>query len=309
MIAIYKRLEANNALFGLLCVVIATLGLSFKAILIKLVYATDPRVDAVTILTLRFLFSIPFFVILLYFSSHAGQSKSVNSRDIAIMAALGAIGFYVPAILDFTALAYISAGLERLILFLYPTFVVAITLLVRPKEITINKILALFISYAGIVVVFAGQATQLHDKTIMGALMVFAAAIVFAVYTVMSAKQILRHGSVRFTGYAMIAATLISLIHAFSVHAAGMLTQSAKVYELIFLMAVFSTVLPLLLMAEGVKRIGASSTSIISTSGPPVTLALAFFLLGESISLLQVIGGMLVIAGVFFVSRPKTAKM
>ena len=303
MIAIYKRIEANNAFFGLICVLLATLGLSFKAILIKLVYAIDPGIDAISVLTLRFLFAVPFFILMLYFLRQEQKSTTFRIEHIIVVAALGAVGFYLSAILDFSALAYIPAGLERLILFLYPTFVVIISLFVRPKEISVNKIVALLVSYVGIVVVFVGQAPNLNRNMIVGASMVFCAAMVFAIYTVMSVKQIQQYGSIRFTGYAMIAATVASVIHAFSIHGVSLFVQSEKVYVLIFLMAIVSTVLPLLLMAEGVKRIGASSTSIISTSGPPVTLAIAVPILGESFGMLQAIGSVLILVGVFFVSR------
>ena len=221
---------------------------------------------------------------------------------------LGSLGFYVSAILDFTALVYIPAGLERLILFLYPTFVVIISLFIRPSEVTGKILSALLISYAGIVVVFIEQAPQLDANLITGAVMVFAAAVVFAIYTVMSVKQIKLHGSIGFTVYAMIAATLTTLVHALYVHGFAVFVQSGEVYLLTLVMAVFATVLPLILMAEGIKRIGASSSAIISSSGPPVTFAMAFFFLGETFGVLQALGGAMILAGVFLVSQKKREK-
>lgn len=307
MIAIYRKIEANNALFGVMCVLLATLGLSLKAILIKLVYDAEPTIDAVSILTLRFLLAVPFFILLLGFTGRAVQAERITLAQVKVLALLGVVGFYLPAILDFTALAYIPAGLERLILFLYPTFVVIFSLFVRPGEITLSKIAALFVSYVGIVVVFIGQAPHLDSDMVLGAAMVFAAAVVFAGYSVLSVKQIQRHGAIRFTGYAMVTATLTSVVHGFATDGVGIFAHGEKVYVLVFIMAIFSTVLPLLLMAEGVKRIGASSTSIISTSGPPVTLVMAFFVLGESLGLLQAIGSVFILVGVYLVSRPQPA--
>ncbi|MGD8569060.1 MAG: DMT family transporter [Gammaproteobacteria bacterium] len=308
MIAMYKKMTENDALFGVVCVLVATLGLSLKAIFIKLVYQLDSRIDAVSILTLRFLFACPFFILFLYLFRQNRNSVSVNIEDFAALALLGVTGYYVPAILDFSALAYIPAGLERLILFLYPTFVVIISLFIRRNEISPNTILALMVSYTGVVLVFVAQAPSLNGNAMTGSLMVLGAAIVFAIYTVASVQRIQQHGSIRFAGFATLAATAASVIHAAISHGFGVFMQSEQVYTLIILMAIFSTVLPLLLMAEGVKRIGASSTSIISTSGPPVTLAIAVFALGESFSVLQAIGSALILVGVFFVSRSQPAQ-
>ncbi|MFV2057359.1 MAG: DMT family transporter [Thiohalomonadales bacterium] len=305
MLALYKRIEANNSLYGLLCVLLATLGLSLKAVLIKLIYQTDPTIDAISVLAIRFLLALPFFIFLLYFPRRKFISIGYKAETIIPLLLLGSIGFYLSAILDFSALAYIPAGLERLILFLYPTFVVMISLFIRPQEVSRRTILALLISYAGIVVVFIEQAPHLDADMIKGALMVVAAALVFAIYTVMSVKQIHRHGSIGFTAYAMIAATLTTFIHAITIHGPGVFVQSQQVYLLTLIMAIFSTVLPLLLMAEGIKRIGAPSSAIISTSGPPLTLALAFFLLGETFGILQAIGGSMILVGVFMVSRKR----
>ena len=303
MNAMYRKLVANNALYGLVCVLIATLGLSFKAILIKLVYSSDPTIDAATVLMLRFLFALPFFILILWFAGQKTEFQRIAVKDIAILFVLGVVGFYVSAILDFAALTYISASIERLILFLYPTFVVIISLFVRPEEISARLIVALLLSYVGIVIVFAGQTQALASNEITGAFMVFSAALVFAVYTVMSVKPIREHGSIRFTAYAMLSATAASVTHTFSTHSVSVLQQSMDVYLLILLMAVFSTVLPLLLMAEGVKRIGASSSSVISTSGPPITLGFAFVFLGESMTPVQLAGSVFVLAGVFFVTK------
>lgn len=303
MIAIYKRMTENDALFGVVCVLVATLGLSLKAIFIKLVYQLDPHIDAVSILTLRFLFACPFFILFLYLFGNNRNSASFNRGDVLILTVLGVTGFYVPAILDFSALAYIPAGLERLILFLYPTFVVIISICLRRNEISANITLALTVSYAGVVLVFVAQAPHLNGDAMTGSLMVLGAAMVFAIYTVASVRRIQQHGSIRFAGFATLAATMASVIHAAIIHGLSAFIQRADVYALIFLMAIFSTVLPLLLMAEGVKRIGASRTSIISTGGPPVTLAIAVFTLGEPFGMLQAIGSALILVGVFFVSK------
>lgn len=301
-----KRIHASDTLFGLLCVLIATLGLSFKAIFIKLVYQLDPQIDAASMLALRFLFALPFFVMLLYYSGHKQNLNPISISNYFALMVLGTVGFYLSAILDFSGLAYIPAGLERLILFLYPTVVVIVIMFIRPTEVTLTTFMALLLSYLGIVLVFVEQAKQMTPNMIKGSLLVCAAAICFALYTVASVKHIQRHGSVRFTSLAMLAATMVSVCHAVFVDGFHTVVRSLDVYMLILPMAIVSTVLPLILMAEGIKRIGASRASIISTSGPVLTLCLAFFLLGERLGLFQVIGAVFIISGVILVSRKKS---
>lgn len=303
MIAAIKKLENNNALFGLCCILIATIGLSMKAILIKLFYQAAPGVNAESILALRFLIALPLFVLILHIY-HRNQSRPVIPRNAMFtVVLLGVAGFYVSAILDFSALAYIPAGLERLILFLYPTFVVLISLARRNNEVTRRTLVALALSYVGVVIVFIEQAPQLNSNMIKGIVLVFGAAIVFAAYTVASVKHIRQYGSIPFTAYAMFAATMATVVHVMSTTGLSFLDQDIFAYMLAALMAIFCTVLPLIFIAEGIKRIGASNAAIISTTGPVLTLAFAYVFLGEIVGVLQAIGAVLIIAGVYVVSR------
>jgi len=305
MYAIYKKIEANNALFGLCCVLIATLGLSLKAILIKQIYYSDPSIDAISMLALRLIIAMPFFVLILYLTKTTSKKQTHTRRNIVPVILLGSVGFYLSSLLDFTALAYIPAGLERLILFLYPTFVVIISLFMQTNEVSKRIFTALSISYIGIIIVFIEKIPELNTNMMTGVALAFAAAVIYAIYTVMSVTQIRRHGSIRFTVYAMIAATMTTLLHALISNGLSIFNQTGFVYGLILLMAIFSTVMPLILIAEGIKRIGASRASIINTSGPPLTLAMAFFILGETIGILQVAGGAMILIGVFLVSSKK----
>lgn len=305
MISYVKNLNQNAVILGVFCVLIATVGLSLKAIFIKLLYLTDPSIDAISILALRFFLALPFFIILLIYANKNQPGIKFTRSHLKVFLLLGMLGFYVSAILDFTALAYIPAGLERLILFLYPTFVVLISVFLKLEKLNRSTYIALAICYFGLVVVFAEQANQLSPSYIKGSALVLGAAIVFAIYTVASVKPIKEHGSIRFTAYAMFAASFATLAHAFGVHGLEVFHKSLDVYLLIFPMAIFSTVMPLILMAEGIKRIGASKTSIIATSGPVITISLAYMLLGETIGIMQAIGGVMIISGVYFVARRK----
>ncbi len=303
MVSFFRRIEADNAVFGIICVLIATLGLSFKAILIKLIYQADPNIDAISILALRFVIAMPFFLLLLKLALPKNKASESNGSSIYYIVVLGAVGFYLSALLDFSSLAYISAGLERLILFLYPTFVVIISYFIRRQEITKNVVLALFVSYLGVAIVFIEHAPHFDANVMKGVLLVFTAAVVFAFYTVGSVHQIKQYGSIRFTAFAMMAATVVTLCHAFFSHGATFFVQSMEIYVLIFVMAIVSTVVPLILMAEGVKRIGAPTSSILSTAGPVITLLLAYFILDEVFGVLQSLGAVLIIVGIFFVTQ------
>lgn len=306
MLATIRKIQSSNELTGVFFVLLGTLGFSIKAILIKLIYQVDPSIDAISVLTLRFVVALPFFILLLHYNGYKQQLSAISTRQFSIIFMLGAIGYYVSAILDFSALMYIPAGLERLILFLFPTFVVIISAFIRPGEITRTVVFALLLSYAGILLVFIEKIPHLNPEMIKGSLLVFGAAIVFAFYTIGSVEQIKQHGSVRFAAYAMIAATAAAFTHAFIIHGFNVFVQSAEVYALILPMAIFSTVVPMIFIAEGIKRIGASSASIISTSGPVITLCLAFLILNETVGLLQIIGCVIIMVGVFFVARKNT---
>ncbi|MDH5228657.1 MAG: DMT family transporter [Gammaproteobacteria bacterium] len=305
MIATIKNIRSNNTWFGIACVLLATIGLSFKAIFIKLAYAADPRIDAISVLNIRMILALPFFALMLFFSRQTNATNTLNRQSFMAFLLLGGVGFYASAFLDYSALFYIPANLERLILFLYPTFVVIISFFTHRSSVNRYTIIAVVVSYVGIMVVFFDQAAVFTQQSYTGISLVFAAAIVFAIYTVASVPYIIRFGSIRFTSYAMFAASLAIFLHGFAAHGFQVFYQDLKIYSLILPMAIFSTVLPMFLMAEGVKRIGAASSSIISTSGPVITIFFAYVLLNESFGLIQLIGGMLVILGVFFVARKK----
>ena len=304
MIETVRNARNNAPLLGAICVLIATIGLSFKAIFIKLVYQADPSIDAISILAIRFILAMPFFLLLLWYAKRKNvYTKAFTIKQVPLFLLLGMLGFYLSAILDFSALAYIPASLERLILFLYPTFVVIISFFVRPHEVTRAVVTALIVSYLGVVVVFVELMPKITEELITGSLLVLAAAIVFAFYTVGSVKPIKEFGSIRFTTYAVFAASISTLGHAYYLHGIDIFNRSLEVYGWILPMAIISTVLPLILMAEGIKRIGASSSSIIATTGPVITISLAYFVLGETFGILQAIGGLMIVLGVFFVAK------
>jgi len=305
-----QKMASNDFIVGIICVVIATFGLSLKAIFIKLTYQYDENIDAISILVIRMVLALPiFFAFLFYFvSNNKIQSQKTTWTDLTVIFLLGFIGFYLSAFLDFSALAYIPAGLERLILFLYPTFVVIFTFFIHPKQITRIVIIALILSYLGIIIVFSDQSIRFDEATLTGITLVFLAAIIFAAYTVASVKYIRFYGTIRFSAFAMLGATIATVIHALLINGIDVFLQSTSTYLFIIPMAILSTAMPLILIGKGVIKIGAPNASIISTFGPVITIILAYFLLNENFGFVQVIGGSLILLGVFLIVKVKQKK-
>lgn len=218
---------------------------------------------------------------------------------------LGLLGYYMASFLDFSGLQYISAGLERLILFLYPTIVVLLTALLYRRPIGKAQGAALLLSYAGIALVYAHSPHQTSPHFHLGAALVFGSALTFAVFMVGSGHYIPRFGARRFTAYSMTIACLATIIHFAVERPLADLLVSQRVFYLAALLAVFSTVLPSFLVSAGIKRIGADNASIVGTVGPVATLGMAYFILGETLSGYQLAGSALVLAGVTVVSIAK----
>jgi drug/metabolite transporter (DMT)-like permease len=288
---------------GLLFAVLGAVGFSFKAILIKLAYPYG--VDAVTLLALRMGMALPFFIALGWLDSRRRQPLPLTGRDLGLMLALGFSGYYLASYLDFLGLQYISAGLERLILFAYPTLVVVFSAIFLGKRITRRAVGCIVLCYAGIALALA------HDLTIagtardvwIGGSLVFASAVSYALYLMGNGQAVGRLGAARVTAWASTAACLLCLIQFVATRPLGMLVQPAPVLLLAAAMAIFSTVLPVWLVSEAMRRLGAGPVSLIGTLGPVVTLFLGWLILAEPLGLFQLLGGSLVVAGVVLVGK------
>lgn len=289
----------RDALLGVSLALLAAVGFSAKAILVKLAYLDN--VDAVTLLALRMVFSVPFFIgVALWVNRH--DAPSLNRHDWLLVLSLGLIGYYCSSFLDFLGLQYISAGLERLILFLYPTMTVIISALIYKRAIGRKVIGAMLLSYAGIVLVFLHDAGMSQSGTVLGASLVFASTLSYSIYLVGAGHAIGRIGVSRFTSYAMIVASAASLLQFGIMRPMSALDLPVRVYELAIAMAIFSTVLPVFLLSHAIRRIGSGNTSLIGSVGPVSTIYMAYLFLNEHISLLQIAGSALVLVGVVVIS-------
>ena len=296
----------RRALWGPLLVVIAATGFSFKAIFIKVLYAEFP-VDPETFLALRMLFALPFFLVMAALSRD--RARQLERRDWIMLIAMGFIGSYLSSYLDFLGLQYISAGLERLILFLQPTMVVLLSALFFKTAIRRHHAISLALSYTGIALVFASNIMLAPDPhaILLGGGLVFLSALAYALYMIGSGRIIPRVGAARFTGYASTAACGFAIGQFFVLRGVDALAQPAKVYWLCVAMALISTVMPIWLMAEGIKRIGANQTAMIAAIGPVQTIFFGWLILHEAITFVQIVGAALVLAGVLLVSLKATA--
>jgi drug/metabolite transporter (DMT)-like permease len=295
--------SSRQTIAGIIFAFAAAIGFSAKAIMVKLAYID--AVDAITLLALRMAFSLPFFLIVAVRANRNKRNHALTTQDKLAVVGLGLIGYYLASYLDFLGLQYISAGLERLILFLYPTIVVLISAVIFKHKVGRTAWFALLISYAGIALVFLHDMQVLQHDALSGSVLVFASALAYAVYLVGAGHTIVRIGATRFTAYVLTVACVACLLQFAVTHSVADLKLPARVYGLGIAMAVLSTVLPAFLLAAAMRRIGSMHTSMIGSIGPVSTIYLAYVFLGEQMSLEQITGSILVLVGVLMISLRK----
>ena len=283
--------------------IVGVLGFSFKAILIKLAYAWAP-IDAVTLLALRMLYAAPFFALMALFATKRRGAAAIGRADWIRVLWLGFIGYYLASLVDFMGLQYVSAALERLMLYLYPTIVVVLSALFLGQRITGRIQLALGLSYAGILLVFARDLSFAGDPRGLwtGGALVFASSFFYALYLVGAGPVIARLGSARFIALAMLASAAFVFVQFLATRPLLALAASLRIQLLSLTMAIFSTVLPTYFIAEAIRRIGASRTSLVGSLGPVFTIWLGWVILDEPVHWIQLAGAALVLGGVALMS-------
>jgi drug/metabolite transporter (DMT)-like permease len=300
---LWKHWSPNR--LGVALALLSALGFSFKAIFVKLAYAVPQSVpvEAVTLLSLRMVFALPVFLWVGFQSSR--NAEPLGRRDWLMLSALGLLGYYGASILDFIGLQYISAGLERLILFTYPTLTVLLGVLFMGRALERRQVISLLLSYAGIGLAFAHdlQMAGEMEMVLIGAGFVFASSLSYAFYQAGSESVIKRLGAARFSALAMLVSTLATQLHFFIAQPVSALIQPLPIYAYGAGMALFSTVLPVFWQSAAIRHIGSAKAAMIGTLGPILTIFFGWWLLGESISLAQMAGAILVLAGVLLVSR------
>lgn len=294
-------------LIGVLWVLSGSICFSTKAIFVKLAYRHD--VDSVSLLALRMLFALPLYLIIGWISSKHWGKVQLKRKSYLTILITGLLGYYFASLFDFLGLQYVTAGIERLVLYMYPTLVLIISAIFFRQKIKGIQILALLLTYVGIAIAFSDKnAMSSSDNFWLGVFFVAMAALSFAIYVVMSGKFIPKLGTIRYTVWTMTAACLAILIHHFINHRLQLFHFEQEVYLFAFLMAIFSTVLPSFMISEGIRRIGANNAAIIGSVGPISTIILAYFFLGELFGGYQILGTIIVIAGVVWLSFGKGRK-
>ena len=282
---------------------------STKALFAKLAYQYGA--DAISLLLLRMVFSLPFYM---FFALYKNQEKiTVAKNDYLWVILFGFLGYYLASYFDFKGLEYIKASLERLILFTYPTFVILLSFIFFKIKISSYQLFAILITYLGICIVFLPE-IEVSDPstTLKGSLLVLLSAVTYASYIFGSGWLIPKFGARRFTSYVMIISSVLIIFQFMfeSKMSINVLAFPKGVYIYGLLIALFSTVIPSFLISYAIKELGASQFSIFGSIGPISTVLLAYLFLEERLSSLQIIGGVVVIMGVFaaeyFKRNPKT---
>lgn len=292
----------NRYLSGILFTLLGAILFSTKAIFVKLAFR-DTGVDPVTLLMLRMAFAAPVYIAVIYFGNTRKIFSSLTRKQKISVFLLGLTGYYFSSLTDFIGLQYLTASLERLILFLYPTFTLLLGAVFLKEKIHRGQIVALALTYAGIAlgcigeVHFEGSAAGFFT----GLFFLVLCALSFAVYLIGAGKLIARTGATAFTALAMLSAATGIFVHYlaradFSTH----FTAPLLGYGL--LLGIIATAIPSFMISRGIKSIGAGNSAIVASIGPVSTIIQAHFFLGEPVGLLQILGTLLVIAGIILIS-------
>ena len=305
-----KNVADKRFVTGLILAIVGSIAFSGKAIIVKLAYRYG--VDAVTLIMLRMLFALPIFAVMAWWASR--NKPALTLHEWLGVLGLGLTGYYLASYLDFAGLAYISAALERLILYLNPTLVLILGWLLYKNPMKSAQIWAMALSYAGILLVFGHELKfdgSASNDTVLGAALVFGSAVSYAIYLSYSGEMVQRLGSLRLVGLATTVACLLCIAQ-FAVlrPLASVFTVAPEVIWLSVLNATLCTALPVLAVMMAIERIGASLAAQTGMLGPMSTILMGVFILGEPLNAWIIAGTLLVLSGVYMVSRnrPKRAE-
>jgi len=307
---IASDITAANFSAGLALALSGSILFSAKAIFIKLSYRYG--VDPVTLIALRMAFSLPFFLLALWWTSFRKQAgdaaATLSPRDHLKLIAIGLLGYYAASYLSFLGLQYVTAALERLILYLTPTIVLVISVTWLGHRVARVQAIALALSYGGIVLAFWHDASFAGGRVLLGAALVFASAVCYAIYLVAAGQLVKRVGAVRLVSYAMTVSSVACFVQFALLNPWAALQQPMPVYALSLLNATLSTVLPVFATMLAVARIGAGNAALASTVGPVATIVLGYVFLDEGVSRWQIAGTVLVMTGVYVLSQQAGAR-
>jgi len=286
---------------GLTLAMLGAVGFSGKAIIVKLAYRYG--VDPVTLIMYRMLFAAPLFALLAWWS---GRGKPALARhDWLAVLGLGLSGYYMASLLDFMGLQYISASLERLILYLNPTLVLALGVVLFKKKVHARQLAATAVSYAGVIAVFGHEVSFQGHDAMLGAVLVFGSAVSYAIYLVYSGELVRRLGSMRLVGWASLVACALCIGHFLVLRPLSAAVVAPQVIGLSVLNATLCTVAPTLMVMMAIERLGAAMTAQTGMVGPMSTILMSVLILGEPFTPWIAAGTVLVMAGIWMLTRSR----
>lgn len=286
---------------GLLFALIGAIAFSGKAIIVKLSYRYG--VDAVTVIMYRMLFALPLFIALSWYASR--DQPPLTGRDWQMLFGLGFSGYYLASFLDFAGLQYIGASLERLILYLNPTIVLLLGVLLYKRRASKAQLTALALSYVGVFVVFGADLSISGPNVALGAALVFGSAVSYALYLVFSGEAVKRLGALRLTGFATSIASVLCIAQFFILRPPSAMSVAPEVLWLALLNATLCTFMPVILVMLAIERIGAAVAAQAGMIGPLSTILMSAILLDERLTAPMMMGTVLVLAGVWMLPRAK----
>ncbi|TGL49906.1 DMT family transporter [Leptospira kemamanensis] len=292
---------------GVAFVLIGALLFSAKAVVVKLTYRYE--ISPIGSLFFRMLFAFPFLVWMAWSAEKNSEKTILTKKDYWNVLLMGVVGYYLASLFDFLGLKYISAGLERIILFIYPTLVVLLSFFFLKKKIHVREVFSLILTYTGVFLAY-GQDVQLGSPkdVSLGAFFILLSALTYAIYLMGSGSIIPKLGAKRFTAWALIISSIVVFLHFLIFGTYQELIQPMSFYLLAFVMGTVNTVVPAVFVSEGIKRVGSKTAAIVGSVGPMSTLFLAYWLLEEPITILHSIGTLFVLTGVFWISTRKKPK-
>ena len=279
------------------------IAFSGKAIIVKLSYVYG--VDAVTVIMYRMLFALPFFIAMGLWAERQAVAREnpLTRRDVLSIVGLGFVGYYLSSYLDFLGLQYITASLERLILYLNPTLVVLLGWVLYKKPIQPIRMLAMAVSYSGVLLVFAHELSLSGANVALGSALILGSAITYAMYLIFSDQLVQRMGSLRLVGWATSVACVCCIVQFVLLRPLSAAVVPVEVLWLAVLNALACTVAPVLMVMMAIERIGAALTAQTGMIGPMATITLGVWVLGEPLNVWIGVGTLLVLSGVFIVSK------
>nr|WP_315235001.1 DMT family transporter [uncultured Albidiferax sp.] len=292
-------MATKNIAGGLLLALVGSIAFSGKAIIVKLAYRYG--VDAVTLIMYRMLFALPIFAVMAWWSSRG--KAPLTAKDWWGVLGLGFTGYYLASFLDFAGLGYISASLERLILYLNPTLVVVMGWLLYRKPITRVQVLGMAVCYCGVVLVFGHEINLQGANAGLGALLVFGSAVSYAIYLVYSGQMVQRLGSLRLVGLATTVACVLCLLQFVLLRPMSAAQVAPEVIWLSVLNATACTAAPVLMVMMAIERLGAGLAAQIGMVGPMSTILMGVLILGEPFTAWVAAGTVLVVSGIYVFTR------